>query len=152
MTIKGDALMSDRLDLIQVVLYSWVSSDRQDVGLSVAAQLRALRDYAERNGHMVTCEYLDGAESGRIADGPQFRNILNEVSKSEALQRDIRLEVVSLHPQAGERRSFSVHAEAQGHPRRLHRRAGKRQPRKNLEAIIESVDEFYGENLILVVQ
>ncbi|MCY3923411.1 MAG: recombinase family protein, partial [Chloroflexi bacterium] len=28
-------------------LYARVSSDRQDVDLSVAAQLRALRDYAE---------------------------------------------------------------------------------------------------------
>ena len=29
-------------------LYARVSSDRQDVDLSVAAQLRALRDYAEK--------------------------------------------------------------------------------------------------------
>ena len=31
-----------------VALYARVSSDRQDVDLSVAAQLRALRDYAEK--------------------------------------------------------------------------------------------------------
>jgi len=30
-----------------------VSSDRQDVDLSVAAQLPALRDYAEKNGYLV---------------------------------------------------------------------------------------------------
>ena len=34
-------------------LYARVSSDRQDVDLSVAAQLRALRDYAEKNGYIV---------------------------------------------------------------------------------------------------
>ena len=44
-------LMNDRLDLIPAALYARVSSDRQDVDLSVAAQLRALRDYAEKNGY-----------------------------------------------------------------------------------------------------
>ena len=37
-------------------LYAMVSSDRQDVDLSVAAQLRALRDYAEKNGYHVRNE------------------------------------------------------------------------------------------------
>ena len=39
--------------LIPAALYPRMSSDRQDVGLSVAAQLRALRNYAERNGYSV---------------------------------------------------------------------------------------------------
>ena len=43
--------MTERNDLTPVALYAPVSSDRQDVDLSVAAQLRALRDYAERNGY-----------------------------------------------------------------------------------------------------
>ena len=45
--------MNGRLDLIPAALYARVSSDRQDVDLSVAAQLRALRDYAEKNGYLV---------------------------------------------------------------------------------------------------
>ena len=49
-------------------LYARVSSGRQDVDLSVAAQLRALRHYAERNGYVVAREYIDEAESGCIAD------------------------------------------------------------------------------------
>ena len=36
-----------------------MSSDRQDVDLPVAAQLRALRDYAEKNGYIVAREYVD---------------------------------------------------------------------------------------------
>ena len=36
--------MNDRFDLIPAALYATVSSDHQDVDLSVAAQLRALRD------------------------------------------------------------------------------------------------------------
>ena len=56
--------MNDRLDLIPAALYARVSSDRQDVDLSVSAQLRVLRDYAERNGYLVAREYVDEAESG----------------------------------------------------------------------------------------
>ena len=37
--------------LTPAALYARVSSDRQDVDLSVAAQLRALRDYAKNNGY-----------------------------------------------------------------------------------------------------
>ena len=59
-------------------LYALVSSDRQDVDLSVAAQLRALRDYARDNGYTVAREYIDEAESGRIADRPQFRKMIDE--------------------------------------------------------------------------
>ena len=51
-------------------LYARVSSDRQDVDLSVAAHLRALRDYARNNGYSVAREYVDEAESGSIAVGP----------------------------------------------------------------------------------
>ena len=36
-------------DLTPAALYARVSSDRQDVDLSVAAQLRALRDHADRS-------------------------------------------------------------------------------------------------------
>ncbi len=56
-----------------VALYARVSSNRQDVDLSVSAQLRALRDYAEKNGYVVAREYVDEAESGRIADRPWMR-------------------------------------------------------------------------------
>ena len=81
--------MTDRLDLIPAALYARVSSDRQDVDLSVAAQLRALRDYAERNGYLVAREYVDEAESGRTADRPQFRRMLDEAAKSEAPFKEI---------------------------------------------------------------
>ena len=57
--------------------------------LSVAAQLPALRDYAERNGYLVAREYVDEAESGRIADRPQFRRMLDEASKPEAPFQEI---------------------------------------------------------------
>ena len=39
--------------------------------------------------HLVVREYIDEAESGRIADRPQFRKMLDEASKSEAPFREI---------------------------------------------------------------
>ena len=48
--------MNERHDYTPVALYARVSSDRQDVDLSVAAQLRALRDYAAKNGYAVARE------------------------------------------------------------------------------------------------
>ena len=58
--------------------------DRQDVDLSVSAQLRALKDYAEKNGYQVAREYVDEAESGRVADRPQFREMIEEGSRPNA--------------------------------------------------------------------
>ena len=42
--------------LTPAALYARVSSDRQDVDLSVSAQLRALKDYAKANGYSVAQE------------------------------------------------------------------------------------------------
>ena len=75
--------------LIPVALYARVSSDRQDVDLSVSAQLRALRDYAEKNGYIVVREYVDEAESGRVADRPEFRKMIDAASKAESPFREI---------------------------------------------------------------
>ncbi len=81
--------MSNRDDYTPVALYARVSSDRQDVDLSVAAQLRALRDYADKNGYLVAREFVDEAESGRIADRPQFRKMIDEATKAQAPFREI---------------------------------------------------------------
>ena len=70
--------------LTPAALYARVSSDRQDVDLSVAAQLRALKEYAKANGYLVAREYVDEAESGRIADRPQFRKMIDEGSRPKA--------------------------------------------------------------------
>ena len=70
--------------LTPAALYARVSSDRQDVDLSVSAQMRALKDYARANGYSVAREYVDEAESGRVADRPQFREMIEEGSKPKA--------------------------------------------------------------------
>ena len=70
--------------LTPAALYARVSSERQDVDLSVPSQLRALRDYAAKNGYIVAREYVDEAEGGRVASRPQFRRMLDEASKPSA--------------------------------------------------------------------
>ena len=82
-------MINDRLDLMPVALYARVSSDKQDVDLSVAAQLRALKDYAEKNGCLVVREYVDEAESGRDANRPQFRRMLDDAARPEAPFKEI---------------------------------------------------------------
>ena len=70
--------------LTPAALYARVSSDRQDVDLSVSAQLRALKEYAKANDYSVAREYIDEAESGRVANRPQFREMIEEGSKPKA--------------------------------------------------------------------
>ena len=117
--------------------------------MSVAAQLRALRDYAEKNGYSVAREYVDEAESGRIADRPQFRKMLDEAAKLEAPFREI---LVWKFSRFTRKREHSVAFKS------MLRRKGIRvvsitehaddsPTGKLMEAIIESVDEFYSENL-----
>ncbi len=75
--------------LTPAALYARMSSDRQDVDLSVSAQLRALRDYAKANGYSVAREYVDEAESGRVADRPEFRKMIEEGSQPNSSFREI---------------------------------------------------------------
>ena len=76
--------MQQSHSLTPAALYARVSSDRQDVDLSVSAQLRALRDYVKANGYTVAREFVDEAESGRIADRPQFRRMIEEGGRATA--------------------------------------------------------------------
>jgi DNA invertase Pin-like site-specific DNA recombinase len=48
---------------MDVVLYARVFSNKQDIDLSISAQLKALRDYAERNGYQIIIEFVDEAGS-----------------------------------------------------------------------------------------
>ena len=126
--------MKEPLELTPAALYARVSSDRQDVDLSVAAQMRALRDYAKSNGYTVAREYVDEAESGRIADRPQFRKMIERAAGPRApFEVILGLEVLQVHPQAGARRGLQVHAAPQGHPRRLYHRARRRLPHRQAD-------------------
>ena len=135
--------------LAPAALYARVSSDRQDVDLSVAAQLRALRDFAATHGYVVAREYVDEAESGRVADRPQFRQMIDEGSQPNA---PFQVILVWKFSRFTRKREHAVAFKS------MLRRKGIRvvsitEPAddsptgKLMEAIIESVDEFYSENL-----
>ena len=130
-------------------LYARVSSDRQDVDLSVAAQLRALRDYARKNGYLVAREYVDEAESGRIADRPEFRKMIDAASQANAPFREILVWKFSRFTRKREHAvAFKSMLRRKGvRVVSITEQADDTPTGKLLEGIIESVDEFYSENL-----
>ena len=141
--------MTERADYTPVALYARVSSERQDVDLSVAAQLRALRDYAAKHGYVVAREYVDEAESGRIADRPQFRRMLEAASRSDAPFQEI---LVWKFSRFTRKREHAVAFKSMLRRRGVRvvsitEHADDSPTGKLMEAIIESVDEFYSENL-----
>ncbi len=135
--------------LTPAALYARVSSDRQDVDLSVAAQLRALRDYAKNNGYSVAREYVDEAESGRIADRPQFREMIDEGSRPKA---PFQVILVWKFSRFTRKREHAVAFKAQLRRKGIRvvsitEQAEDSATGRLLEGIIESVDEYYSENL-----
>ena len=146
--------MSERPELTPVALYARVSSDRQDVDLSVAAQLRALRDYAAKNGYVIVREYADEAVSGRVDDRPEFNRMIDDARLPEAAFQEVLVWKFSRFTRKRE------HAVAY---KSLLRRRGVRVVSitehtddtpigKLTEGIIETVDQFYSEDLATEVR
>jgi site-specific DNA recombinase len=133
----------------KIALYARVSSDKQDTDLSISAQLRAIREYAVKNGYSIVREFIDEAESGRTASRPAFKEMialartknppfsailvwkLNRFARSRAdsityktLLRNKGIEVISINEPMDDSPSGRL-----------------------LEGVIESIDEFYSANL-----
>ena len=70
--------------LTPATLDTMVSSDRQDVDLSVSAQLGTLKDDARANGCSVASEYVDETESGRVADRHRLGEMIEQGTKPNA--------------------------------------------------------------------
>jgi DNA invertase Pin-like site-specific DNA recombinase len=126
-----------------------VSSDRQDVDLSITAQLKALRDYAARNGYTVIKEFVDEAESGRSTARPAFREMIS-LSRSKHAPFEMIL-VWKLSRFARNREDSIIY-------KSLLRKQGIQVVSINehiedtptgrlMEGIIEVIDEFYSSNL-----
>ncbi len=134
---------------MKAALYARVSSASQDVDLSISAQLKALRDYASKHSYQIVREYVDEAESGRTSDRPAFREMialakakhppfeailvwkLNRFARNRGdsiiykkLLRDRGIKLISINEPLEDSPS--------GHL---------------LEGVIETIDEFYSENL-----
>lgn len=67
---------------MNVLLYARVSSHKQaEKDLSIGAQLRALRGFAHEQGWTVAGEFVDKAVSGRTANRPGLRKMLQRIRR-----------------------------------------------------------------------
>jgi site-specific DNA recombinase len=134
---------------MKVAIYARVSSEKQDTELSISAQLNALREYASKNGHTVVKEYVDEAESGRTADRPAFREM---VSTARRPSKPFDIILVWKYSRFARSREDSIVYKT------MLRKHGVQvvsitEPFEDtptgrlLEAMIESLDEFYSANL-----
>lgn len=134
---------------MKAAIYARVSSERQDVDLSISAQLRALRDYALRNSYSIVREFIDEAESGKTTDRPAFRDM---VSMARRATKPFDIILVWKYSRFARNREDSIVFKT------MLRKAGVQvisitEPFEDtptgrlLEAMIESLDEFYSANL-----
>lgn len=144
MTGKGNEMESKK-----AAIYARVSSDKQDTDLSISAQFRALREYAIKNGCEIIKEFVDEAESGRTADRPAFKEMIS-IARRNSRPFDVIL--VWKYSRFARNREDSIVYKT------LLRKHGVQvisitEPFEDtptgrlLEAMIESLDEFYSANL-----
>ncbi len=62
-------------------IYARVSSILQDIENSVAAQVKACRDYAESQKYHIIEVYIDKAESGTSSNRPEFQRMITDAKK-----------------------------------------------------------------------
>lgn len=135
---------------MNVALYARVSSEKQaEKDLSLPAQLKTLREYALKRNWNIIEEFIDEAESARTADRPAFQKMI-----SFAKQKNPPFNVIlvwKLNRFARNREDSIIY-------KSLLRKRGiqivsinenldEGPTGKLLEGIIESIDEFYSENL-----
>ena len=152
--MRDDEPMKEQDTPTPAALYARVSSDRQDVDLSVAARLRALRDYADKNDCVVVREFVDEAENGRVVDRPQFQTMIDEAKSPSASFREI---LVWKFSRFSRKREHAVAYKSMLRRRGIRvvsitEQADDTAAGRLLEGIIETIDEFYSENLLPVFQ
>ena len=136
-------------EIKKVAIYARVSSERQDVDLSISGQVKALRNYAAQNGCRVVKEYIDEAESGRSIDRPGFKQMI-----VAARQKPPQFEAILVWKLS----RFARNREDSIIYKSLLRKQGIQitsinEPLEDspsgrlLEGIIEVIDEFYSANL-----
>jgi len=128
-------------------LYARVSSDAQDVDLSISAQLKALRRHAAKEGWRIVHEYIDEAKSARTDKRPAFKEMV-----AAALDgRFSRILVWKFSRFARNRRDSIVYKSML---RRsgvdvisINERVDDSPEGQLLEGMIEIIDQFYSDNM-----
>lgn len=135
---------------MRVALYARVSSEKQaENDLSIAAQLKALREHAQKNNWIVCKEFIDEAESARTADRPAFQEMISYSKKKEKLFEAILIwkfsrfarnrEDAIIYKSLLRKHGVSVIS--------INEQVDDTPSGKLLEGIIEVMDEFYSSNL-----
>ena len=139
-----------RATIPRVAIYARCSADKQaEKDLSIPAQLDACRVGAQQRGWEVVAEYVDAAESATTDDRPQFREMIAAAKHKPAPFDYI---VVWKFSRFSRNREDSVLYKRMLERNRV-RVVSLNEPvddtpsGKMLEAILESVDEFYSQNL-----
>jgi site-specific DNA recombinase len=134
---------------MKVALYARVSSDKQDVDLSISAQLKALNKYAQENSHQVVAEYVDLAETGRTSARPEFKKMISAARRPD---KPFDLILVYKYSRFARNREDSILFKAMLKKKGI-QVVSITEPFDDtptgrlLQGIIESLDEFYSDNL-----
>ena len=135
---------------MKAVLYARVSSEKQaEKDLSIKAQIKELRRYAEKHGFDIVNIYIDEAKSARTANRPAFQDMISLAKQKNppfkavlvwklsrfARNREDSILYKSLLKKKGIQ-LISINERIEDSP------SGKM-----LEGMLEVVDEFYSNNL-----
>jgi site-specific DNA recombinase len=134
---------------MKAALYARVSSEKQDIDLSISAQLRSLREYAAKIDYEVAKEFVEEAESGKTASRPAFREMIAAARRPQKLFDIILVWKYSRFARSREDSIvFKTMLRKNGIPVISITEPAEDTPTgKLLEAMIESLDEFYSANL-----
>jgi site-specific DNA recombinase len=75
---------------LTAALYARYSSDAQNDGNSIEAQVNAITDYAQRENIVIVGQYKDMAKSGTTADRPEFQRMMRDAEQK-------RFKIVLIH-------------------------------------------------------
>ena len=132
----------------RVVIYARVSSDTQDVANSIDSQIAQATEHITRMGWILIHIYSDEAESGRSGERPQFLKMIDDgidgkkfdaivVWKLSRFARDRNFSAIYKQKlKKAKIEVISINEPNDGSPNA-----------NFMEGIIESMDQFYSENL-----
>lgn len=132
----------------RVVIYARVSSDTQDVANSIDSQIAQATEHITRMGWTLIQIYSDESESGRSGERPEFLKMIDDgidgkkfdaivVWKLSRFARDRNFSAIYKQKlKKGKIEVISINEPNDGSPNA-----------NFMEGIIESMDQFYSENL-----
>ena len=66
---------------MRIAIYARVSTEGQEKEQTILSQIAALKEYAQKNNHVICGEYLDEGYSGEMLDRPALDNLRDDVKK-----------------------------------------------------------------------